>query len=191
MSIVEEVAGLAGGRTLAAVGNRPLRLDAERVWIVRTGRVDVFATRLVDGEPDGPRRHLFRLEAGDPVFGIGEDPVAGRALLAIGSPGTVLSEFALAEVEALAADPRTRPAFADLLRRWCERVWDGLVGRATVRKATGGAPGEELLLPKGFSLRPEVPLAWWSRWTAPCACWAAAPPPSTRASFPPSRAAGG
>jgi ATP-binding cassette subfamily C protein len=160
MSIVDQAAALAGGRTLAAVGNRPLRLDAERVWIVRTGRVDVFATRLVDGEPDGPRRHLFRLEAGDPVFGVGEDPAADRALLAIGSPGTVLSEFALAEVEALAADPRTRPAFADLLQRWCERVWDGLVGRATVRTATGGAPGDELLLPQGFSLRPDVPMAW-------------------------------
>lgn len=160
MSIVDQAAALAGGRTLAAVGNRPLRLDAERVWIVRTGRVDVFATRLVDGEPDGPRRHLFRLEAGDPVFGVGEDPAADRALLVIGSPGTVLAEFGLEEVEALAADPRTRPAFAELLQRWCTRVWDGLVGRATVRKATGGAPGDEVLLPKGFALRPDVPLAW-------------------------------
>jgi NHLM bacteriocin system ABC transporter ATP-binding protein len=160
VSIVDEAAALAGGRTLAAVGNRPLRLGPERVWIVRTGRVDVFATGLLDGEPHGPRRHLFRLEAGDPVFGVGEDPASGRALLAIGSPGTVLSEFGLAEVEALAADPRTRPAFADLLQRWCERVWDGLVGRATVRRATGGAPGDEILLPQGFSLRPDVPLAW-------------------------------
>jgi NHLM bacteriocin system ABC transporter ATP-binding protein len=160
MSIVDAAAALAGGKTLAAVGNRPLRLDAERVWIVRTGRVDVFATRLVDGEPDGPRRHLFRLEAGDPVFGVGEDPAAERALLAVGSPGTVLAEFGLAEVEALAADPATRPAFAELALRWSERVWDGLVGRATVRKATGGAPGDEILLPQGFSLRPDAPLVW-------------------------------
>jgi NHLM bacteriocin system ABC transporter ATP-binding protein len=160
MSTLDAAAALAGGRTLAAVGNHPVRLDAERVWIVRSGRVDVFATRLWEGRPDGPRRHLFRLEAGDPVFGVGEDPEAGRALLAVGAPGTTLAEFGLAEVEALAADPRTRPAFAELTQRWCTRVWDGLVGRASLRRATPGNPGEEVELAAGASLRPETPLLW-------------------------------
>jgi NHLM bacteriocin system ABC transporter ATP-binding protein len=160
MSLLDPAAPLSGGRPVAAGGNRPLRLDAGRVWIVRAGRIDVFATRLAEGEPEGPRRHLFRLEAGDPVFGVGEDPASGRALLAVGGPGTTLAEFALAEVEALAGDPGTRPLFEELVGRWTERVWDGLVGRATVRRATGGAPGDEVLLPQGFSLRPDVPVAW-------------------------------
>src|SRR5688572_26205859 len=96
---------LSGGTLRPAAGNRPLRLDPAHVWIVREGRIDVFATRLdADGEPTGKRRHLFRLEAGDPVFGLGEDPGSGRALLAIGAPGTVLAEYALGEIEALARD---------------------------------------------------------------------------------------
>ena len=70
MSLLD-AAALSAGRTLAVSGNRPVRLHPERVWIVRTGRIDVFATWMVNGEPEGARRHLFRLEAGDPVFGVG------------------------------------------------------------------------------------------------------------------------
>lgn len=155
------LAALPGGTPRPAAGNRPLRLDPGRVWIVREGRIDLFATRLDGaGEPTGRRRHLFRLEAGDPVFGLGEDPASGRALLAVGAPGTVLGEHALAEVEALARDASTLPLFDDLLLRWTERVWDGLVGRGTVRRATGGGIGDEVWLPKGFNLRPDPPFVW-------------------------------
>lgn len=153
--------GLPDGTPRPAAGNRPLRLDPARVWIVRAGRIDVFATRLDKaGEPTGKRRHLFRLEAGDPVFGVGEDPAAGRALLAVGAPGTLLAEYGLDEIEALAGDEGTRPLFAELVENWTERVWDGLVGRATVRRATGGGPGDEVWLPKGFNLRPDPAVAW-------------------------------
>ncbi|HEX6912183.1 MAG TPA: hypothetical protein VF142_17400, partial [Longimicrobium sp.] len=155
------LSGLGEGTLRPAAGNRPLRLDPARAWIVRQGRIDVFATRLdAAGEPTGKRRHLFRLETGDPVFGLGEDPPSGRALLAIGAPGTMLAEHPLAELEALARDAETRPEFEDLLQRWTEAVWDGLVGRATVRRATGGAIGEEVWLPKGFNLRPDQPMVW-------------------------------
>ena len=153
--------GLPDGTPRPAAGNRPLRLDPARVWIVREGRIDVFATRLDGaGEPTGRRRHLFRLEAGDPVFGLGEDPESGRALLAVGAPGTMLAEYGLGEIEALARDPGTRPCFDELVQHWVERVWDGLVGRATVRRATGGGIGEEVWLPTGFNLRPDPAVAW-------------------------------
>ncbi|HEX6042399.1 NHLP bacteriocin export ABC transporter permease/ATPase subunit, partial [Longimicrobium sp.] len=64
------------------------------------------------------------------------------------------------DAEALARDPSTLSAFDDLLLRWSERVWDGLVGRGTVRRATGGGIGEEVWLPKGFNLRPDQPFVW-------------------------------
>ncbi|HLM69288.1 MAG TPA: hypothetical protein VK358_17240, partial [Longimicrobium sp.] len=153
--------GLSDGTPRPAAGNRPLRLDPARVWIVRTGRIDVFATRLDgEGEPTGKRRHLFRLEAGDPVFGVGEDPASGRALLAIGAPGTLLAEYGLEEIEALAGEDGNRPLFDELVQHWIERVWDGLVGRATVRRATGGGIGDEVWLPKGFNLRPDPAVVW-------------------------------
>jgi NHLM bacteriocin system ABC transporter ATP-binding protein len=152
---------LAGGTLRPAAGNRPLRLDPSRLWIVREGRVDLFATRLdAEGEPDGRRRHLLRLEAGDPVFGLGEDPASGRALLAIGAPGTVLAEHPLAELEALAGDPAAHPLLDELVTRWSERVWDGLVRRAAVSRATGGEVGAEVWLPKGYNLRPDQELVW-------------------------------
>jgi ATP-binding cassette subfamily C protein len=155
------LSALPDGTPRPAAGNRPLRLDPGRVWIVREGRIDLFATWLdAEGEPTGRRRHLVRLEAGDPVFGLGEDPASGRALLAVGAPGTTLAEHPLAEVEALARRPETRAEFQELLGRWTERVWDGLVGRATVRRATGGEPGEEVALAAGANLRPDQELVW-------------------------------
>jgi NHLM bacteriocin system ABC transporter ATP-binding protein len=153
--------GLPDGTPRPAAGNHPLRLDPARVWIVRQGRIDVFVTRLdADGEPTGKRRHLFRIEEGDPVFGLGEDPATGRALIAVGAPGTLLAEYALEEFEALAHVEGTRPLFDELVQHWVEAVWDGLVGRATVRRATGGQIGDEVWLPKGFNLRPDSPVAW-------------------------------
>jgi NHLM bacteriocin system ABC transporter ATP-binding protein len=153
--------GLPEGTPRPAVGNRPLRLDPARVWIVREGRIDVFATRLDgDGQPTGKRRHLFRIEAGDPVFGLGEDPESGRALLAVGAPGTLLAEYPLEEIEALAREEGTRGLFDELVQHWIEAVWDGLVGRGTVRRATGGGIGDEVFLPKGFNLRPDPAVVW-------------------------------
>ena len=50
-------------------GNTPLWLkDPNTVWIVESGSVAVFAIRIVEGEPDGVRRHLFNTYPGEALF---------------------------------------------------------------------------------------------------------------------------
>jgi NHLM bacteriocin system ABC transporter ATP-binding protein len=71
-------------------GARVLHLERERAWLVRSGRIDVFATELVDEQATGPRTHLFRVEAGGPLIGCAA--VGGLALIGVGAPGTTVIE---------------------------------------------------------------------------------------------------
>jgi len=51
-------------------GNTPLWLkDPDVVWIVESGSVAVFAIRIIAGELDGVRRHLFNVYPGEALFG--------------------------------------------------------------------------------------------------------------------------
>lgn len=144
-----------------ASGDRPLALVEGRVWIVRSGRVDVFATRMKGGEPDGARTHLFRVEAGGPVFGVTGAEAAGDglALIAVGSTGTELGEVALEEVRALAAAEGTRRAAAETLSAWVEHLHRG-VGGARQRKVRSLAPGEEAAVEAGAIVQADGRVAW-------------------------------
>jgi NHLM bacteriocin system ABC transporter ATP-binding protein len=73
-------------------GNAPLVLnDPERIWMIGSGAVDVFASHVTDGEPDGTRIHLFRATSPQILFGIRPNPLRmDMALLAVGLPGTRL-----------------------------------------------------------------------------------------------------
>ncbi|MBW4636490.1 MAG: NHLP bacteriocin export ABC transporter permease/ATPase subunit [Iphinoe sp. HA4291-MV1] len=98
-------------------GNEPLLLfDLEKVWIVRTGCLAVFATQvkdgtLVDNRPLGrealPNRHyLFNVGAGEALFGAATDYNSKSiALVAIAIEATELSQISIADfVTQVAAD---------------------------------------------------------------------------------------
>src|SRR5437879_3446136 len=107
---------------LAAVGgNRPFTLnDLESVWFILAGKVDVFA----EGGPEGARRHLFRLTAGQALFGVGAVPRAG--LLAAPGSATRLARVPRRRLNQLATDPAHRAAVALLLEGWITAVSRGL-----------------------------------------------------------------
>src|SRR5690242_15424316 len=78
------------GRVIDTAGNEPVLLDDDQfIWIVYEGKVDVFLTAIQDGKPVGARRHLFRAEKGDGLFGMALN--GNRiGLLASSGPGTQL-----------------------------------------------------------------------------------------------------
>jgi NHLM bacteriocin system ABC transporter ATP-binding protein len=96
-----------------AGSNRPLLLDApDTFWVVQTGKVDVFVVPVQGGQPAGARQHLFRVQAGQALFGA--QLSAGLGLLAVGAMGTRLLEVKQGEDRALmAGDEATRQ-----LARW-------------------------------------------------------------------------
>src|SRR5688572_17457807 len=73
--------------------NRPLLLtDPDTFYVVQAGKVDIFAVPVAAGQPAGARRHLFRVNVGQALFGAQLSPQAGLGLLAVGAMGTRLLE---------------------------------------------------------------------------------------------------
>ena len=62
----------------------------DQLWIVETGKVDIFLVRVEDGEPAGPRFPVLRVESGKAFFDVPKTLDFG--LLACPAPGTRLSE---------------------------------------------------------------------------------------------------
>lgn len=107
------------GTVRRLAGNAPLRLDDPRcVHLVLQGEVDLFLTEAPDGIPDGTRRHLLTLHAGDLMFGF--DAAAALfpvGVLAVGSVGTLAAAMDLSVLQT----PAGREAQASLVHgidRW-------------------------------------------------------------------------
>src|SRR4051812_37960943 len=83
-----------------------IRLDREGVWLVHSGRLDVFAL----GGPAGARgrTHVLRVAAGGAAFGADIRGPDGVALVAVGAPGTTVVAVDGAAARAAGADPARR-----------------------------------------------------------------------------------
>ncbi|HEX5727758.1 MAG TPA: NHLP bacteriocin export ABC transporter permease/ATPase subunit [Longimicrobiaceae bacterium] len=146
------------GTLREATGARPLLLEHGRIWFVRSGRIDVFATRVAEGEPAGGRTHLFRVEEGQPLVGVGE--TAGLALLGVGAPGTTVEEFALGDLRALEPYCSSREAMAELLDAWVGHLYQGLGLDGRIPRHKGLEPGAELEANPAVNVRPVAEVAW-------------------------------
>jgi NHLM bacteriocin system ABC transporter ATP-binding protein len=82
----------AGGARLVLSADRPLALAAlSGLRTVQTGFVDLFAVRLVNGEPYGRREFVLRRQAGETLLGAFGVWPGDVALLAVGGLDTALS----------------------------------------------------------------------------------------------------
>ena len=102
------------GEIRALEGRTPFVLDDPDVgWIVRDGRVDVFAVELVDGRPHGRRHAVCSAAPGDLLVGV--EPSGALALIGIGVAPTAVERVSLAEVAADGDGP-------SLVEHWAERL---------------------------------------------------------------------
>ncbi|MCU1255635.1 MAG: bacteriocin system transporter, ATP-binding protein [Candidatus Angelobacter sp.] len=67
------------------------------VWVVQAGKLDLFLTRVENGEAVGARHHVLRVDESHAVFGVGPCP-AGMAMMASALPGTQLLSLSLSEL---------------------------------------------------------------------------------------------
>jgi hypothetical protein len=115
----------ASGGALSA--RSPLRLDDPAAgWLVVSGRVDLFAAELVDGQARGRRHGIGTVTAGEALFGVRPRPGA-PALIAVGSSG--------ARVEPLDEDRLDAEERAGLAERWVAT----LAGRTRAAGERAGA----------------------------------------------------
>ena len=120
---------------LEASGRNPLLLqDADSLWIVKSGHVDVFVVPLTNGEISGKRHHLFRAEQGDWLFGLGFSPSdSALGVIAAGTPGTRLVRLSAARALQKATDEELTAAQVRGIETWISRL-----SRAVGKR---GAPG--------------------------------------------------
>lgn len=153
-ALIRALGGAATPR--AAGGDRPLRLEQGRAWIVASGRIDVFAVQIQDGEPVGSRAHLFRAEEGDPLLGAA--PGAGLELLGIGMAGTTIIELDLAGLRALGSE--FDPHIATLLDQWIGHLYEGLGLDARIPRHRTIELGEQVEIDSRTCVRSAERVAW-------------------------------
>jgi NHLM bacteriocin system ABC transporter ATP-binding protein len=130
------------GRLVEAGANRPFLLDDPSLaWVVYSGKVDIFIVSLNNGEPQGSRRHLLRLDSGQAAFGLEKAAYGtGVALLAVGTSGTRVLRVPRARLQEYAANPLHRDEVLAMVDSWV-----GLLAQAI---ATSLPPkGAQLLNP--------------------------------------------
>jgi len=120
--IVEELGPFS--RPERAAANLPLCLDdADAVWWVSSGGVDVFFTPLEPGASAGSRRHLCRVEEGGSIFAIRGDPSrSGGRLVAVGAGPAQLLKFARGDLIRLSFEEGLAEQVAVLIDDWVMRV---------------------------------------------------------------------
>ncbi len=113
------------GTPKQVAGNTPLWLDVpESVWLIRAGRIDVFA---VPSPPDGvpvARRHLFRVSVGSVLCGVVVDGPDRPRLLAVGGPGSEVVHLNREQLRGL-----TGAELETLLSGWIRGLTDSVVLR--------------------------------------------------------------
>ncbi len=136
--------------------------DPTQAWLVQAGRADVFSVRVEDGVPVGNRKHLFRVAAGQLLFGIAQPPDTDVALYAVGSFDTEIVEVNLEELYALGHAPEHTETVGTLVETWIEHLSSGISIGVTPKENTELAPGTEMEVPPGTNVIAQRGVSWVS-----------------------------
>ncbi len=110
------------GERVVATANKPFLLDdPEEVWLVESGKFELFAVTVEKGEPVGARQHFLTVDAGQAAFGMDTARYGmGSGFLVVGKAGSVLRRFDVAKLMDLATVPAHAERIAKLLAMWIE-----------------------------------------------------------------------
>lgn len=108
------------GEQVTTFANCPFLIsDPDSVWMIESGKVDLFTVEVRAGKPAGARTRFLSLGAGEAFFGIdtahfGHD----WGFLAAGKAGSVLRRLDLHDLELFARVPEHRKTISRLVERW-------------------------------------------------------------------------
>ena len=162
LSLVEVF--LAEGLEVEASGNRPFLIDeADAVWYIESGKVEVFTVGVEDGLPTGARNHFVTVNKGSLMMGM--DPElfqVGSGFLAVGSLNTMLRRISLPRLIELASDPNLAPTIAEWVDGWVMALSGGLtdeIPKPPLDEITL-LPGERKTLPREHQACPNKGVVW-------------------------------
>lgn len=145
-----------------AGGNRPILLtDPEISWVVYTGHLDIFAVRLHQGEASGVRTHLFRVSAGQAVFGISQQSTLPPiALLAVGGNQTRVLQVRTQRLQALAREADFRLPLAAMVDHWVQGLSNALTHDVPPKESLKLEPQTPLEVPESGSVSARRGVLW-------------------------------
>lgn len=153
MSISERKKILGPADTVREIaGNNPMSLaDNTSIWLVEAGTVDVFAIETVLGKPASKRKHLFRVDMGDLVFGInGLGDSGSIELIVSGAVGTKLSGYRYGRLKEVSLAGQNFSIIGQLVERWIDSCLSRLGSEKTPSRY------ENLKKSSGLKLKPGV-----------------------------------
>jgi NHLM bacteriocin system ABC transporter ATP-binding protein len=108
------------GQLIEASGNTPIILDDPMsMYLLESGKVEIFTVALKDGEPHGARSHFLTVEPDQCFFGMDLARYGmGSAFLAVGKTGTKLRKIPIGRVAQLANEFGLSARIASLLDIW-------------------------------------------------------------------------
>ncbi|MES2708564.1 MAG: NHLP bacteriocin export ABC transporter permease/ATPase subunit [Verrucomicrobiota bacterium] len=119
------------GQEMRMESNRPMLLDqADKVYFVLRGRVDLFTTAVESGHSSGPRSHFLSAEPGSLLFGI-DGSGQNHGFLAVGGMGTTVIELPVPTLQAGTQSDQISAELVEAIERWV-----GDVGRRATRGLT-------------------------------------------------------
>ena len=142
--------------------NAPLLLEgAENAWLLQAGTAEIFSIDLLDGEQDGPRRHVFSAEPGCLLIGFdlrrrGKETV----LLAVGFAGTQVLRVPLASLKEQAGNPALARAISEGIDAWVIGLTTSLIGQEHFHTDVQLTPQTEIALADGQTAGPIDGVLW-------------------------------
>ena len=133
------------GEPFVTAANRPLLLDdPEVMYVVESGKVEIFTVAVENRQPVGARTHFLTVEPGQAFFGLDTERLAlGSGFLAVGKAGSGLRRYTLDRLQVLAGLPAHGEPIAQLVATWVS----GLSRRLT--QDVPNVPAAHVLLAPG------------------------------------------
>ncbi len=156
----------AHGERLELSGLTPLLLDdADALWVIEQGRIEVFTVAIEDGQAAGHRTHFVSIHQHELMFGMQIGAMGmGNGFLAVGKLGSVAWRLSWSALREAAQDPALAPVLARAVDTWVLRLSESLsrdiqpkpVARLNLK------PGEAFDLPNGDKARAAQGVVWIS-----------------------------
>jgi NHLM bacteriocin system ABC transporter ATP-binding protein len=136
---------------------------SESVWLVKTGRIDIFAVQLENGEATGPRSHFLSLQSRSLVFGMDfPKQEQGYCFLLTGQEGSELVQLHRNQLQSMAQEHGYASAIGQLIDDWIIEL------SASVTRDIRPLPkadevlvgGKQITLPRGNIARARRAIVW-------------------------------
>lgn len=117
------------GEVVITAANKPFVLsDPDAVYLVESGKIEIFTVALENGLPVGARTHFVSIDPGQLFFGMDTDRYGmGSGFLAVGKAGSELRRYSAARLLRLAGEKPHRERVAAMVVRWLEALSRRLV----------------------------------------------------------------